>query len=84
MKNIRNNLEAHDCYLDKIQPNLNLWRAACNKLLIMDFKWPNLSLSKQRGWSQEIDGGRADVCRAHTRTRARAWMREFKSPLVAQ
>lgn len=62
MKNIHNDLEGYSYYLNKILPNLNLWRVAYNKLLIMDIKWLNLSLSKQPGWVQEIDGRKTDVC----------------------
>lgn len=50
MENTLNDLQRYNYYLDKIPPNLNLWRAVCNKLLIMDIKWLNLSLSKQPGW----------------------------------
>lgn len=62
MKNIQNDLQGDHYYLDKILPNLNLWRAVCNKLLIMDIKWLNLSLSQQPGWTSEIDGRKTDVC----------------------
>lgn len=62
MKNIQNDLQGHNYQLDKILPNLNLWRTVCNELLIMDIKWLNLSLSQQPGWIQEIDGRKTDVC----------------------
>lgn len=60
MKNICNDLGGFNYRLDKILPNL--WCTACNKLLIIDIKWLNLSLSKQPGWRSEIDGRKTDVC----------------------
>lgn len=62
MTNIQNDLEGYNYYLDKILPSVNLWRVAYNKLLIMDIKWLNLSLSKQPGLVWEIDGRKTDVC----------------------
>lgn len=50
MKKPQNDLQGSNYYLDKILPNLNLWPTVCYKLLIMDIKWLNLSLSKQPGW----------------------------------
>lgn len=61
MTNIQNDLEGYNYYLDKILPSVNLWRVAYNKLLIMDIKWLNLSLSKQPGLVWEIDGRKTDV-----------------------
>lgn len=61
MTNIQNDLEGYNYYLDKILPSVNLWRVAYDKLLIMDIKWLNLSLSKQPGLVWEIDGRKTDV-----------------------
>lgn len=62
MKNIQSDLQGYNYQPDKILPNLNLRRTVCNELLIMDIKWPNLSLSQQPGWVQEIDGMQTDAC----------------------
>lgn len=62
MKNIWNDLGEYNYHLDKILPNLKLRHSVHNKLLIMHIKWLNLSLSKQPGWSWEIDDTKTDVC----------------------